>query len=120
MNRILTCRHCSEEFELLPGKPGFANECPSCLTEQGIKPLLTKERRLSSYEGFHYEAYQVNIASEPKQEKLKPVKDVSKRKQKWVRRQQRLHERMIKRSATTKHEIEEIDREFKLSLARVV
>lgn len=28
--RILTCKVCSEEFELLPGKPGFANVCPEC------------------------------------------------------------------------------------------
>jgi hypothetical protein len=27
---IRTCIVCSEEFELRPGKPGFANRCPSC------------------------------------------------------------------------------------------
>jgi hypothetical protein len=27
---IKTCVVCSEEFELLPGKPGFANRCPAC------------------------------------------------------------------------------------------
>jgi hypothetical protein len=27
---IKTCVVCSEEFELKPGKPGFANRCPSC------------------------------------------------------------------------------------------
>ncbi len=30
---IKTCVVCSEEFELRPGKPGFANRCPEC-TEQ--------------------------------------------------------------------------------------
>ena len=25
-----TCVICHEEFELKPGKPGFANRCPSC------------------------------------------------------------------------------------------
>ena len=30
---IKTCVICSEEFELRPGKPGFANRCPEC-TEQ--------------------------------------------------------------------------------------
>ena len=25
-----TCVICSEEFELKPDKPGFANRCPSC------------------------------------------------------------------------------------------
>jgi hypothetical protein len=27
---IKVCAVCSEEFELKPGKPGFANRCPSC------------------------------------------------------------------------------------------
>jgi len=25
---------CGEEFELRPGKPGFANRCPSCSEEE--------------------------------------------------------------------------------------
>ena len=27
---IKTCVVCHQEFELHPGKPGFANRCPSC------------------------------------------------------------------------------------------
>jgi hypothetical protein len=27
---IKTCVACGEEFELRPGKPGFANRCPTC------------------------------------------------------------------------------------------
>jgi hypothetical protein len=27
---VKTCAICSEEFELKPDKPGFANRCPSC------------------------------------------------------------------------------------------
>ena len=27
---IKTCAVCGEEFELKPGKPGFANRCPEC------------------------------------------------------------------------------------------
>ena len=27
---IKTCVKCGEEFELKPGKPGFANRCPDC------------------------------------------------------------------------------------------
>jgi hypothetical protein len=27
---IKTCVVCNEEFELKPGKPGFANRCPEC------------------------------------------------------------------------------------------
>jgi hypothetical protein len=30
---IKTCVACGEEFELKPGKPGFANRCPSCSDE---------------------------------------------------------------------------------------
>jgi hypothetical protein len=27
---IKVCSICKEEFELRPGKPGYANRCPSC------------------------------------------------------------------------------------------
>jgi hypothetical protein len=27
---IKVCAVCGEEFELKPGKPGFANRCPTC------------------------------------------------------------------------------------------
>lgn len=30
---IKKCAVCGEEFELKPGKPGFANRCPSCSEE---------------------------------------------------------------------------------------
>lgn len=30
---IKVCVVCSEEFELKPGKPGFANRCPACSEE---------------------------------------------------------------------------------------
>ena len=33
---IKTCIICSEEFELKPDKPGFANRCPSCSTPEEI------------------------------------------------------------------------------------
>ena len=35
---IKTCVICSEEFELKPGKPGFANQCPSCSSEAMAEP----------------------------------------------------------------------------------
>ena len=45
---IKVCVVCSEEFELKPGKPGFANRCASCsedeAADQGSKsvdPLKT-------------------------------------------------------------------------------
>jgi len=31
---IKVCSICSEEFELKPGKPDFANRCPSCSEEE--------------------------------------------------------------------------------------
>ena len=31
---IKTCVVCSEEFELKPGKPGFANRCPPCSEDE--------------------------------------------------------------------------------------
>jgi hypothetical protein len=47
---IKTCVICGEEFELRPGKPGFANRCPECSTSdeseavtQGSKDAATKE-----------------------------------------------------------------------------
>ena len=30
------CVICSEEFELKPGKPGYANRCPACSEENEI------------------------------------------------------------------------------------
>ena len=41
---IRTCVVCSEEFELRPGKPGFANRCPACSEAEdedaGKDPML--------------------------------------------------------------------------------
>ena len=35
---IKTCVVCGEEFELKPGKPGFANRCPDCSEEDAADP----------------------------------------------------------------------------------
>ena len=35
---IKTCVLCGEEFELKPGKPGFANRCPECSEEDSSTP----------------------------------------------------------------------------------
>jgi hypothetical protein len=35
---IKVCVVCSEEFELKPGKPGFANRCPSCSEPEKSDP----------------------------------------------------------------------------------
>jgi len=50
---IKTCVVCGEEFELKPGKPGFANRCPDCSEEetaspQGKSKLSAEERRSQS------------------------------------------------------------------------
>jgi hypothetical protein len=34
---IKTCIVCSEEFELKPDKPGFANRCPQCSTPEAME-----------------------------------------------------------------------------------
>ncbi len=40
---VKTCAICSEEFELKPDKPGFANRCPSC-SEPEADDSTTKHR----------------------------------------------------------------------------
>ena len=35
---IRTCANCGEEFELKPGKPGFANRCPDCSANEEQSP----------------------------------------------------------------------------------
>ena len=35
---IKVCVVCSEEFELKPGKPGFANRCPECSVPEVEQP----------------------------------------------------------------------------------
>jgi hypothetical protein len=35
---IKVCVVCSEEFELRPGKPGFANRCPVCSEPESAEP----------------------------------------------------------------------------------
>ena len=36
---IKVCAVCSEEFELKPDKPGFANRCPDCSAEE-VDPVM--------------------------------------------------------------------------------
>ena len=35
---IRICAVCGDEFELKPGKPGFANRCPSCSESEETDP----------------------------------------------------------------------------------
>lgn len=41
---IKVCSICSEEFELKPDKPGFANRCPDCSVEESAEPA-TKDKK---------------------------------------------------------------------------
>ncbi len=45
---IKVCVVCSEEFELKPDKPGFANRCPSCSTAEQADPAA--KRRMDADE----------------------------------------------------------------------
>jgi hypothetical protein len=39
---IKVCVVCSEEFELKPDKPGFANRCPECSAEESVDPITKR------------------------------------------------------------------------------
>lgn len=41
---IKVCAICKEEFELKPGKPGFANRCPQCSEESATSDSTTRNR----------------------------------------------------------------------------
>jgi hypothetical protein len=45
---IKVCSVCAEEFELKPGKPGFADRCPECSTPEITAP--TTQRRMDADE----------------------------------------------------------------------
>jgi len=50
---VKTCAICSEEFELKPDKPGFANRCPACsepeaaeeTNKEHLDPEMAEARR---------------------------------------------------------------------------
>ncbi len=49
---IKVCAICAEEFELRPGKPGFANRCPACTSDSeaeqtGQKRTMDADERRS-------------------------------------------------------------------------
>jgi hypothetical protein len=45
---IKVCSVCSEEFELKPDKPGFANRCPECSAPETTDPTI--KRRMDADE----------------------------------------------------------------------
>jgi hypothetical protein len=42
---IRVCVVCSEEFELKPGKPGFANRCPACSEPEEVESSAGKTKK---------------------------------------------------------------------------
>jgi hypothetical protein len=40
---IRVCAVCSEEFELKPDKPGFANRCPACSDPESAEPTAKQK-----------------------------------------------------------------------------
>jgi hypothetical protein len=45
---VRVCAVCSEEFELKPDKPGFANRCPACSEPERVDPA--KKRSMDADE----------------------------------------------------------------------
>jgi hypothetical protein len=67
---IKVCVVCSEEFELKPDKPGFANRCPSCSDPENDAP--STERPMDAVER--------KIANEANEERRKAMRDLLYRK----------------------------------------
>ena len=45
---IKVCSICSEEFELKPDKPGFANRCPACSTSDADEPSVKGAKKTAA------------------------------------------------------------------------
>jgi len=67
---IKVCAVCSEEFELKPDKPGFANRCPECSAEESTSP--TTKRTMDADER--------KAESEANQARKKAIRDLLYRK----------------------------------------
>jgi hypothetical protein len=67
---IKTCVICHEEFELRPGKPGFANRCPSC-----SEPEETESAKTSA------DVVDRHAASEMNAERRRAIRDMLYRKE---------------------------------------
>jgi hypothetical protein len=68
---IKTCVVCSEEFELKPDKPGFANRCPEC-SEQESATSITKESA---------DPVERKVSSEMNGERRRAIRDLLYRKE---------------------------------------
>ena len=45
---VKVCSICSEEFELRPDKPGFANRCPTCSEQEPVEAATKSENAKQS------------------------------------------------------------------------
>jgi hypothetical protein len=68
---IKVCVVCSEEFELRPDKPGFANRCPACSEHEAPAPK-TKQ---------HLDAIERKAAREAAEARRKAIRDLLYRKE---------------------------------------
>ena len=66
---VKVCSICSEEFELRPDKPGFANRCPACSEQEPVERATTPEN-----------ATQRSSNKELNQERKKAMRDLLYRK----------------------------------------
>jgi hypothetical protein len=67
---VKVCVLCGEEFELKPGKPGFANQCPECSTPESVDPV-SKRRKTAD---------ELKADSEANAERRKAMRDLLYRK----------------------------------------
>ncbi len=68
---VRTCAICSEEFELKPDKPGFANHCPECTESEAAQPAK-QQRRMDADER--------KTTKEANEERRKAMRDLLYRK----------------------------------------
>jgi hypothetical protein len=67
---IKTCVVCSEEFELKPDKPGFANRCPTC----------SEPEEEDTKTGHHLDADQLREQNEVNEARRRAIRDLLYRK----------------------------------------
>jgi hypothetical protein len=67
---IKVCVVCSEEFELKPDKPGFANRCPSCSVAEQEDPTTQR----------HMDADERKYATEANEARRRAMRDLLYRK----------------------------------------
>lgn len=68
---IKVCVVCSEEFELRPNKPGFANRCPACSEPESAEPA----------EKHRLDALARKAESELNEERRRTIRDMLYRKE---------------------------------------